>query len=62
MPSTDNVEIVRRLCGHHAVSAAVHRNRTVPVRLLYGGPASIVWWLCDPHVFLGIHVVYNYTF
>ena len=61
---TDRADIVRRLCGHRAVSTAVHRNRRAPVRLLYGGRSEIVRWLCNPRVFLGIRVsnVYNYSF
>ena len=43
-------QTVRRSCGHRAVSAAVHRNRTAPLWLLeagrrsYGGCVTLVYF------------------
>ena len=54
-------EIEGRLCGQRAVSAAVHRNRTAPLRLPYVGRAEIVRWLCNPRVLLEIPVTNLYN-
>ena len=42
---TDRADIVRRSCGHRAVSAAVHRNRTEAVQRSDGGCVILVYFL-----------------
>ena len=63
-PVQNHRETTQRLCGHHAVFTALHRNRTDIVQRLCSFSTEDVWWLCDYRVVLGIHVpnMYNFSF